>query len=105
GQNARADDPTVVDGIAQADVDVITGAEVADAREAGVDGLARVRGSEQRLLRRLAHEGLVEVEVVVVARLPGEVDVGVDEAGEERGVTEIDDFCSRRNGTADGLDA
>ena len=46
-----------------------------------------------------------EVEVVVVARLLGEVDVRVDEARQQRGVAEVDDLRAGRDGDVDADDA
>ena len=51
-----------------------------------------------------AHDALEEVEVEVVARLAGEVDVAVDEAGEESHIAEVDHLGTRGNRDVDSGD-
>jgi len=80
GEDARPRRQPGVDGVAQADVDVVLGADVPHRGEAGLEGLLRVRAGVEGLLRRLAHHALEEVEVEVVARLAGEMHVRVDES-------------------------
>src|SRR5450759_4089602 len=89
-EHSRADCPSVVDGVAQTDVDVVVSADVAHRGEAGVDRLARKSRGQDGLLRRLPHQSLKVLKVVVVAILLGEMYVRIDQAGEECGIPEVD---------------
>src|SRR4029078_12313253 len=94
-----------VDGVAQPEAEVVAGADVAHGGEARLEGLLRVHAGVKGLLRRLAHDALEEVEVEVLARLEGEVDVGVDEAGQQRDVAEVDDLRAGGDGDVDAGNA
>ena len=89
-QHPRAGDDAPGDRVAQADVEEVAGADVADGREPGLDGAAGVDGRLDGLLGDLAAHGVDEPLVVVGGPLVGQVGVGVDEAGAERRVAQVD---------------
>ena len=89
GEDARPRDEPFRDRVAEPDVELVRGAEIADGREARVEELARVGGRVVRLLGRKAEQSLHLVPVVVAAALLGDVGMGVDEAREQRDVAEV----------------
>ncbi len=105
GDDARTRDEAFVDGVAEIDRHERPGAYVADGGEACIEGSlgvddAGVCGSEGGAL-----EG---VDGVVLVGTGAEVDVAVDEAGEDVIGGEVDDFCAERDGEGggfNGLDA
>ena len=100
GEHARTGDQPLVDRVAQADVDVVVGAEVAHGGEAGLERLFRVGRGVERLLGREAQHVVDEVLRPARAELHGEMDMGVHQAGEQRRVSEIDHRGARRHGEA-----
>ena len=102
---ARAGDEALVDGVANGGVGRAGafGAHVALGGEAGQEvGLGGLLGEDGAPGNRL-FDGLQ----VFSAGMQEEMDVGVDEAGEQSGVAEVDDLCALRmvDGCADGADA
>ncbi len=100
---SRANDLAGIDGLAQGDVDEFDGADVAAGGETGHQGAAGVdMGRDGDVDGRLAEQPLV-----VVARLRGDVCVGVDQAGQDSGVTQVEDGGALRHGDVgfDRLDA
>src|SRR5271155_255092 len=97
---SRTAERALVDGVAQPDVQIILRADVADGSESGHQGDACIYGGVDSHFR----DGLLQIVkqrfAVVLAVLHGEVGVGVDEAGEKRGVAEVDDFGAGGNGGA-----
>jgi hypothetical protein len=89
-QHARPFRDPGVDGVAQAERHVVDRADVAHGGEAGLQGPPGVEGGVVGLLGGEAHDVLEEVAVPVVRHLHVEVDVGVDEAGQEGRVAEVD---------------
>jgi hypothetical protein len=87
GEDARAGHVAVVDGVAQADVGVVVGADVADGGEAGAQRGQRILGADQRHARhRLGDQA-----VAGVFGRAGDVGVGVDQAGQQGLVAQVDD--------------
>ena len=89
-QHARAGNLTVANGVAQADVDVVLGAEVAHRGEAGHEGDAGIHGG----IKGALGDGLLEQVHLTLAVIGlvgvGEVGMGVHEARHEGGVAQID---------------
>ena len=92
-QHARSRNDAFVDGVAQADVEIVLGADVTHGGEAGHERDARVDGGIDGLFRDGELQALEHRFGVVLAVLHGEVRVGVDESGKQCGVAEIDDLC------------
>ena len=102
---ARAGNEALVDGVADGGVGraCALGAHVALGGEAGHEiGLGGLSGEEGAPGNRLL-DGLQ----ILSAGMQKEMHVSVDEAGEQRGVAEVDDLCALRmvDGCADGADA
>ena len=89
-QHPRAGDDSLGDRVPQADVEQVTRADVANRGKSRLDGSPGIHGRQDRLLRHLpAHP--VDKPLVVVGRpLVCQVGVGVDEAGTERGIAQLD---------------
>ena len=86
-EHARSDEVTGVDRVAQRNVEVLTGADVAYRGEAGLDGTPGVgRGAHGRIEHRAPEEP-----VVVRGATRREVGVHVDESREQRGLAQVDD--------------
>ena len=94
-----------LDGVVQAEVDELGGAQVADGGEARVERAPGVLGGVLRLLGGPAQEDVHLVAVPALPRLEGDVRVRVDEAGQKRGVAEVDDLRARRRRAAHLRDA
>jgi hypothetical protein len=97
-QDARARYDPLPDGVAQADVELVVAPQVADGGEAGEK---RSPGVDRGADGNLGERHLEEVELVlapVVRDLGGDVGMGVDQAGEEGGVAEVDHPGPGRNG-------
>src|ERR1035437_495742 len=105
-QHARAGNLAGVDGVAQADIDVIAGPHVAHGGEAGHQGAAHDIDGIERALRNVLLEGVQFLYAVVALVGVSEVGVRVDQAGEQGGVAEIDGFGAggKRRLGADGGD-
>ncbi len=91
---ARAGDEAVVDGVADGGVGGAGafGAHVALGGEAGHEVVARGERGDDGALR----DGFLDGLQIFGAGVEEEVDVGVDQAGEQGGVAEVDDFGVRR---------
>ncbi len=103
-QHAWARDIAAGDGVAQTNIEIIGGTDIADSGDAGHEGNAGVDAGIESLLGDWFLQGIQAVLFVIVGKHIGEMGVRVDEAGEERGVAEIDDFGAGRNcgGATDG---
>ena len=103
---ARPGNDTFVDRVAQRHVVVARafGFEVAHRREAVLEpDLERPHGADDPVRRVLLEDLLVVFDGGGIA-LQEDVRVGVDEAGEQHPVAEVDDVGSGRNRLADALD-
>ena len=95
-QHARACRQAVVDGVAQRDVDVVAGTDVAHGGDAGLQrDLALCAAwkdcsTGKRIIDVVEAAGPVGVVVV------GDMRVRIDEAGQQRRVAEVDDARARR---------
>ncbi len=89
--DAGADDVAVVDGVAQGDVRVVAGAQVAHGREPGLERPPGVPRAVQRLARRRDPQPRVPER----AQVEGQVRVHVDQAGKQRGLRQVDRRVAR----------
>ena len=86
GHDPRADHQPFVDRLLVADVGIIVGADVADGGEAGLEHVAGMADA----LRRPEQVGELETGIAAVERVGIEMDVHVDEAGQERLAGQVD---------------
>ena len=103
GCDARAGEVAVVDGVAQADVGVAVGADVAHGGKAGFQRQARVLGAAQGARgTEIAPDGIARV-----FRVAGQVGVRIDQPWQQGLVAQVDDVGAGRNGqlAAGGGDA
>jgi len=99
-KHAGARNIAVGDRIAKADVEIVYGTNVTNSREAGHESDACVNaGVEGAFCYCLLQVFQLRL-VVIVGVSKREMSVGVDEAGENRGIAQIDDLGSRGDGCA-----
>ena len=105
-QHARAGDIAIANGVAQANVEEVAGADVTDGGEACHQGDACVDAGVESLLGDSFLQGVEASLLVVVGIGKGEMRVGINEAGEQRGIAKFDDLRAGGNGGvgADGSD-
>src|SRR5437879_5885789 len=89
-EHARTRNDTVANRIAQTNVEIVSRADIADGRESGHQGYTRVRACVESLLRDGLLQRIERVLLPIVRIHHGDVGVRVDEAGEKRGVAEVD---------------
>ena len=89
--HVRPLDEPFVDGVAQIHVGKAVRSHIADGRDPGFERHLCVARADQRALGNAGGELMVGIEVV----LHGEVRVDIDHAGQQRGVSEINDFVAR----------
>ena len=92
----RPGDQAVIDGVAHGGIGraCAFGAHVAFGGEAGHQVVARGEGGDDGALR----DGFLDGLQIFRAGMKEQMHVGVNQAGHERGVAEIDDFGARRDG-------
>jgi hypothetical protein len=100
--DARSDDPSLVDGVHQAHVGTAGRADVPDRSEAGEQRLSGVHHATKRCV----HRSLGDVTVNPISfEIAGQMDVHVGETGEKRHVSQLDHLGVGRRLCANGLDA
>jgi len=95
GQDARTLGDARIDGVAQAHIDEVVRANIAHGGEPRLQSPSRVHGGVHGLLGGKAHQAVVDEVVIVLLELEREMRVRVDEAGENRRITQIDDPRAR----------
>ena len=100
--HARAGDEAVIDGVANGGVGGARafGAHVALGREAGHQIVAGGERSDDGALRH----GLLDGLQIFGAGMQEQMDVGVDQAGQQRGVAEIDELARSAGCATDSAD-
>ena len=89
-QHPRTGNLAGLDGVPQADVDVIARPHVAHRREAGHQRTPHDIDGVQRALRDVLLQCVQFLDAVVALVGIGEVRVRIDEAGQERGIAQVD---------------
>ena len=93
GHDARAGDVAVLDRLLQPDIGIAVAADVADRREAGFEGLLRMGDADRSPEARRVFQRVIPAD----GRVAGQVDVHVDQAGEQCQRAEIDALGPRRD--------
>ncbi|OIQ63318.1 hypothetical protein GALL_551410 [mine drainage metagenome] len=96
--DARPLDIAGVDRLLQADVVVVVGADIADGGEAGLQGAPG--GAHRDIGAVIAVEGHGLDDRIAAVELAGDVVVGVDQAGQDGGVGQVDDLGPGRRDEA-----
>ena len=91
-QHARPRDDARLDRVAQSQRNVIVGSDIAYRGDAGLESRLGVLSAVERLLRREAHDAVVEIFVPVIARHLGEMHMGVDHTGQQCRIAQVDDL-------------
>ncbi len=96
-EHARPGYHSFANGVAQTNIEIVAGAYISHGSEARHEGYARVRAGVQRLLGNGFLQAVYSVLFPIVRIHRREVRVGVDEAGQECGVSKIDGFGAGGN--------
>ncbi|MNE51202.1 hypothetical protein D3C80_1458200 [compost metagenome] len=98
GDDARSRHVAALHGVAQGEDGLVAGAQISDGGEAGVQGAASVAGADHGLRRRRLGDF---VQPPGRALLAGQVDVAVDQAGQDEGAAQIDHLALADEAVAD----
>ena len=106
-EHARAGNVAMIDGVAESDIDVVRRAYIAYGSETGQQGDARINTGAESALGNSFLEVFECGAIIIVGIGEAQMGMGVDEAGQQSGVAQIDDLSTGgdRSAGANGNDA
>src|SRR5262249_8371278 len=95
GQNARPFRDASVDGIAQPHIEELVCAHIPDGLESGRGGAPAVQPRVVSMFAGEAEDALVEAVVIILRKLRCQMNVRVNESGQNGRISQIDHLCPR----------